>query len=190
LFKDRTKHNVVFGLPLRDTGGKLYQKHLGLDSIPQGRPASADGFLIPTMNLVIVFIIALTALVVGLFTYCLYLTKGEEAESRPSSCWMLTPEHCAECTPTGQPPDEAQRQKEMPMSDEPKKKPEEIAESVETSSPEAPKVLSESDLGQVVGGANDGSLDAGIHFKIGYPTEAPTTPVQAFVDAFNKAKRA
>ena len=140
------------------------------------------------MNLVIVFIIALTALVVGLFTYFLYLAKGEEAESRPSSCWMFTPEPRAECTPTGQPPDEAQRQKEMPMSDE-IKKPEEITESVETSSPEAPKVLSESDLNQVVGDANDGSLDAGIHFKIGYPREA-TTPVQAFVDAFNKAKRA
>ena len=83
MFKDRIKHNVVFDLPLRDKGSKLYQKDLGLDSIPQGHPASADESLISTMDLVIVFIVALTALVVGLFTYCLYLTKGVEADSRP-----------------------------------------------------------------------------------------------------------
>jgi bacteriocin-like protein len=40
------------------------------------------------------------------------------------------------------------------MSDE-IKKPEEIVESVKTASPEPPKVLSESDLKQVVGGLSD-----------------------------------
>jgi hypothetical protein len=83
--------------------------------------------LISTMDLAIIFIVALIALVVVLFTYCLYLTKGEEEDRRPPSCWMSTPEPRAECTPTEQTPGEAQRQKEMPMSDE-IKKPEEIAE--------------------------------------------------------------
>jgi hypothetical protein len=98
--------------------------------------------LISTMDLAIIFIVALIALVVGLFTYCLYLTKGEEADSRPPSCWMFTPEPRAKCTPTGQTPGEAQRQKEMPMSDE-IKKPEEITD--------AP-VLCDTDLEQVAGG--------------------------------------
>ena len=98
--------------------------------------------LISTMDLAIIFIVALIALVVGLFTYCLYLTKGEEADSRPPSCWMFTSEPRAECTPTGQTHGEAQRQKEMPISDE-IKKPEEITD--------AP-VLCDTDLEQVAGG--------------------------------------
>ena len=94
------------------------------------------------MDLAIIFIVALIALAVGLFTYCLYLTKGEEADSRPPSCWMFTSEPRAECTPTGQTPGEAQRQKEMPISDE-IKKPEEITDA---------QVLCDTDLEQVAGG--------------------------------------
>jgi hypothetical protein len=85
---------------------------------------------------------------------------------RPCIASHTTPDYASwRKVPSAVRPTSITQIKEPAMSDEPKKKPEEIVESVETSSPEPPKALSESDLKEVAGGAKDGSLDAGIHFK-------------------------